>query len=108
MTGPVLRTDLVTVFRLRAFVPPEIAERVRADLRALYGVRHVMVSVDPGHEAALVTADVDPSAADKVLEDIREIGVASGRPQPVPRREDHARGHRPDRRDEARLGGGPR
>ena len=39
MTGPILRTDLVTVFRLRAFVPPEIAERVRADLRGLQGVR---------------------------------------------------------------------
>jgi uncharacterized hydrophobic protein (TIGR00271 family) len=77
MTGPVLRTDLVTVFRLRAFVPTEIAERVRADLRGLDGVRHVMVSIDPGHETALVTGDVDPSAADRVLEDIREIGIAA-------------------------------
>jgi uncharacterized hydrophobic protein (TIGR00271 family) len=77
MTGPVLRTDLVTVFRLRAFVPTEIAERVRADLRGLDGVRHVMVGVDPGHETALVTADVDPAAADRVLEDIREIGIAA-------------------------------
>ena len=77
MTGPILRTDLVTVFRLRAFVPPEIAERVRADLRGLQGVVHVMVSVDPGHETALVSADVYPSAADRVLEDIREIGIAA-------------------------------
>jgi uncharacterized hydrophobic protein (TIGR00271 family) len=75
MSGPVLRTDLVSVFRLRAFVPGEIAERVRSDLRGLHGVRHVMVAVDPGHETALVTADVDPSAADRVLEDIREIGI---------------------------------
>ena len=75
MSGPILRTDLVSVFRLRAFVPGEIAERVRSDLRGLDGVRHVMVAVDPGHEMALVTADVDPSAADRVLEDIREIGI---------------------------------
>ena len=77
MTGPVLRTDLVTVFRLRAFVPTDIAERVRADLRTLSGVRHVLVTVDPGHETALVTADVDPAAADKVLEDIRRIGIGA-------------------------------
>ena len=75
MSGPILRTDLVSVFRLRAFVPGDIAERVRSDLRGLDGVRHVMVTVDPGHETALVTADVDPSAADRVLEDIREIGI---------------------------------
>ena len=75
MTGPVLRTDLVTVFRLRAFVPNELSERVRQDLRALQGVRHVMVTFDPGQPTALVTADVEPAAADKVLEDIREIGV---------------------------------
>jgi hypothetical protein len=75
MSGPVLRTDLVSVFRLRAFVPGDIAERVRSDLRGLDGVRHVMIAVDPGHETALVTADVDPSAADRVLEDIREIGI---------------------------------
>ena len=77
MSGPVLRTDLVTVFRLRAFVPIEIAERVRSDLRRLQGVRHAMVTVDPGHETALVTADVDPSAVDMVLEDIREIGIGA-------------------------------
>jgi uncharacterized hydrophobic protein (TIGR00271 family) len=75
MSGPILRTDLVTVFRLRAFVPPDIAERVRADLRTLPGVRHAMITVDPGHETALVSADVEPAAADKVLEDIREIGI---------------------------------
>jgi uncharacterized hydrophobic protein (TIGR00271 family) len=77
MTGPILRTDLVTVFRLRAFVPNELAERLRSDLRALPGVRHVMVTDDPGQPTALVTADVDPAAADRVLEDIREIGVAA-------------------------------
>ncbi len=77
MTGPILRTDLVTVFRLRAFVPKDVAERVRADLRGLRGVRHVMVNADAGHETTLVTADVDPAAADRVLEDIREIGIAA-------------------------------
>jgi len=75
MTGPILRTDLVSVFRLRAFVPGEVAERVRTDLRALHGVRHVMLTVDPGQPTALVSADVDPAAADRVLEDIRAIGV---------------------------------
>jgi uncharacterized hydrophobic protein (TIGR00271 family) len=77
MSGPILRTDLLSVFRLRAFVPGEITERVRSDLRALDGVHHVMVAVDPGHPIALVTADVDPSAADRVLEDIREIGIGA-------------------------------
>jgi uncharacterized hydrophobic protein (TIGR00271 family) len=77
MSGPVLRTDLVSVFRLRAFVPGQIAERVRSDLRGLDGVHHVMVAVDGGHPTALVTADVDPSAADRVLEDIREIGIGA-------------------------------
>jgi uncharacterized hydrophobic protein (TIGR00271 family) len=75
MSGPILRTDLVSVFRLRAFAPIEIAEQVRSDLRGVDGVHHVMVTVDSGHETALVTADVDPSAADRVLEDIREIGI---------------------------------
>jgi uncharacterized hydrophobic protein (TIGR00271 family) len=75
MTGPILRTDLVTVFRLRAFVPNEVVERVRADLRGVPGVRHVLVTSDPGQSTSLVTADVDPAAADRVLEDIREIGI---------------------------------
>jgi uncharacterized hydrophobic protein (TIGR00271 family) len=75
VTGPILRTDLVSVFRLRAFVPTEVVERVRGDLRGLHGVRHVMVTTDPGQSTSLVTADVDPAAADTVLEDIREIGI---------------------------------
>jgi uncharacterized hydrophobic protein (TIGR00271 family) len=77
MTGPILRTDLVTVFRLRAFVSDEVVERVRADLRGLQGVRHVLVTSDPGQPTSLVTADVDPAAADRVLEDIREIGIGA-------------------------------
>jgi uncharacterized hydrophobic protein (TIGR00271 family) len=75
MTGPILRTDLVSVFRLRAYVPSEVVERVRTDLRGLQGVRHVMVTTDPGYPSALLTADVEPAAADRVLEDIREIGI---------------------------------
>jgi uncharacterized hydrophobic protein (TIGR00271 family) len=75
MTGPILRTDLVSVFRLRAFVPNEVVERVRTDLRGLQGVHHVLVTRDPGQPTALITADVDPAAADSVLEDIREIGI---------------------------------
>jgi uncharacterized hydrophobic protein (TIGR00271 family) len=63
------------VFRLRAYVPGEVAERVRGDLRGLRGVRHVMVTNDQGDPKALITADVDPAAADRVLEDIREIGI---------------------------------
>jgi uncharacterized hydrophobic protein (TIGR00271 family) len=78
VSAPILRTDLVHVFRLRAFVARETAERVRADLGVLPGVRHVMVSDDPGADAALVSADVDPAAADRVLESIREVGVAAG------------------------------
>jgi uncharacterized hydrophobic protein (TIGR00271 family) len=77
VSAPLLRTDLVHVFRLRAFVAREAAEQVRADLRALPGVRHVMVSDDPGSDAALVSADVDPAATDRVLESIREIGIAA-------------------------------
>ena len=75
MTGPILRTDLVTVFRLRAYVPTEVVERLRDDLRGVQGVRHVLVTRDPGQPTALITADVDPAAADMVLEDIREIGI---------------------------------
>ena len=60
MTGPILRTDLVTVFRLRAFVRNEIAERVRADLRGVQGVRHVMVDIDPGHETARSSGRTSP------------------------------------------------
>jgi uncharacterized hydrophobic protein (TIGR00271 family) len=77
MTGPILRTDLVSVFRLRAFVSHDAAEGVRADLRGLEGVRHVMVTRDSGQATSLVTADVEPAAADRVLEDIREIGVGA-------------------------------
>jgi uncharacterized hydrophobic protein (TIGR00271 family) len=75
VTGPPLRTDLVTIFRLRAFVPREISERVRENLRGLEGVRHVLVSIDPGHDPVLITADVEPGAADTVLEAVREIGI---------------------------------
>jgi uncharacterized hydrophobic protein (TIGR00271 family) len=77
VNAPLLRTDLVTVFRLRAFVSRERAEPVRSELRALPGVRHVLVTDDPGHETALVSADVDPAAADRVLDAIRRIGVAA-------------------------------
>ena len=77
MTGAVLRTDLVTVFRLRAFVPDQVVERVREDLRGVPGVHHVMVIGDRGQPSSLVTADVDPAAADRVLEDIREIGIGA-------------------------------
>ena len=75
MTGPILRTDLVTVFRLRAYVPTDVVERLRDDLRAVRGVRHVLVTSDAGEPTAMVTADVDPAAADAVLEDIRRIGI---------------------------------
>ena len=77
MTGPILRTDLVTVFRLRAYASSEVAERLRDDLRGLRGVHHVMVTSDPDQPTALITADVDPAAADRVLEDIREIGIGA-------------------------------
>ncbi len=77
MTGPILRTDLVTVFRLRAYARSEVAERLRDDLRGLRGVHHVMVTSDAGAPTAVVTADVDPAAADRVLEDIREIGIGA-------------------------------
>jgi uncharacterized hydrophobic protein (TIGR00271 family) len=77
VSAPLLRTDLVTVFRLRAFVTRDVAERVRAELRDLAGVRHVMVSDDPGRDTALVSADVDPAAADRVLDSIRRIGIAA-------------------------------
>jgi hypothetical protein len=43
VNAPLLRTELVTVFRLRAFVSREHAEPVRSKLRALPGVRHVLV-----------------------------------------------------------------
>jgi uncharacterized hydrophobic protein (TIGR00271 family) len=50
---------------------------VRSELSALPGVRHVLVTDDPGHETALVTADIDPAAADRVLNEISRIGVAA-------------------------------
>jgi hypothetical protein len=75
VNAPLLRTDLVTVFRLRAFVSRERAEAVRR--RALPGVRHVLVTDDPGHETALVNADLDPAAADRVLDEISRIGVGA-------------------------------
>jgi Domain of unknown function (DUF389) len=77
VNAPLLRTDLVTVFRLRAYVLRERAEAVRSELRALPGVRHVLVTDDPGGETALVSADVDPAAADRALDEISRIGVAA-------------------------------
>jgi hypothetical protein len=77
VNAPLLRTDLVTVFRLRAFVSRECAEPVLRELRELPGVRHVLVTDDPGHETALVSADVDPAAADRVLEALPGIGVST-------------------------------
>jgi uncharacterized hydrophobic protein (TIGR00271 family) len=77
MTGPILRTDLVTVFRLRAYAPSDVAERLRDDLHGVRGVHHVMVATDPGERTALITADVDPAAADRVLEDLRQVGIGA-------------------------------
>jgi uncharacterized hydrophobic protein (TIGR00271 family) len=66
------------VFHLRAYVPPEQVDTVARALGERPGVRHVALSgVTSDGGAALVTAEVEPEAADAALDDLTGLGVAA-------------------------------
>jgi uncharacterized hydrophobic protein (TIGR00271 family) len=64
------------MLHLRVFGAAPVMERVAESVSALPGAAHV-TRTDAGHEAghALVTADVDPDAADAALQALNALGV---------------------------------
>jgi uncharacterized hydrophobic protein (TIGR00271 family) len=64
------------MLHLRVFGAAPVMERVADSVSALVGAEHV-TRADAGHEAgqALVTADVDPDAADQALQALSALGV---------------------------------
>jgi uncharacterized hydrophobic protein (TIGR00271 family) len=64
------------MLHLRVFGPAPVMERVAESVSALPGAEHV-VRTDAGNDAAqaLVTADVDPDAADAALQALSALGV---------------------------------
>jgi len=64
------------VFHLRAYVPPEQVEAVARGLGEREGARHIVLSgVTADSGAALITAELDDSAADDALADLTALGV---------------------------------
>ena len=64
---------------LRAYIPAGQIERVEASLEDLPDVRHVVrMGTSASGEVELLSADVDPRAADEVLSLLQQLGIASG------------------------------
>jgi len=63
---------------LRAYIPAGQIERVEASLEDLPDVRHVVrMGTSASGEVELLSADVDPRAADEVLSLLQQLGVPS-------------------------------
>jgi uncharacterized hydrophobic protein (TIGR00271 family) len=67
------------MLRLRSSVPHHQADEFAALLRELDGVRRVVQQTDEAvpHDAYVFVADVEPIAADRLVEAISDLGVAS-------------------------------
>jgi uncharacterized hydrophobic protein (TIGR00271 family) len=65
------------MLRLRSSVAHHRADEFGALLREMEGVRRVVQQADEGveHEAYVFVADVDPSCADRLVEEIGELGI---------------------------------
>ena len=65
------------MLRLDSFVPPELLDDVRATLGGLPGVRHVTTGAPTIDGMVALSADVDASSADAIIQRLADLGIAS-------------------------------
>jgi uncharacterized hydrophobic protein (TIGR00271 family) len=65
------------MLRLDSFVPPELVDGVNATLVGLPGVRHVTTGAPTADGMVALSAEVDASSADAVIERLAHLGIAS-------------------------------
>jgi uncharacterized hydrophobic protein (TIGR00271 family) len=65
------------MLRLDSFVPPELVDEVSAALVGLPGVRHVTTGAPTADGMVALSAEVDPSSADAIIEQLANLGIAS-------------------------------
>jgi uncharacterized hydrophobic protein (TIGR00271 family) len=65
------------MLRLDSFVPPELVDDVSATLIGLPGVRHVTTGAPTADGMVALSAEVDPSSADAIIEQLAHLGIAS-------------------------------
>jgi uncharacterized hydrophobic protein (TIGR00271 family) len=65
------------VLRLRVYTPPERADAVGARLGPLPGVRHLVVGGQTFGGMVELSGDIDPNAADVVLDTLREFDLGA-------------------------------
>jgi uncharacterized hydrophobic protein (TIGR00271 family) len=65
------------VLRLDSFVPPELVDDVSVTLVGLPGVRHVTTGAPTADGMVGLSAEVDASSADAVIERLAHLGIAS-------------------------------
>jgi uncharacterized hydrophobic protein (TIGR00271 family) len=65
------------VLRLDSFVPPDLVDEVSAALVGLPGVRHVTTGAPTADGMVALSAEVDPSSADAIIERLAHLGIAS-------------------------------
>ncbi len=66
------------MLQLRAFATPERVASAGEQLRVIKGVRHVLIGRNTVDGAAMITGDVEPEAADGVLNILRDLGFDPG------------------------------
>jgi uncharacterized hydrophobic protein (TIGR00271 family) len=65
------------MLRLDSFVPPDLVDEVRTALVALPGVRHVTTGPRTADGMIALSAEVDATSADAVIERLADLGIAS-------------------------------
>ncbi len=65
------------MLRLDSFVPPDLVDDVSAALVGLPGVRHVTAGAPTADGMVALSAEVDASSADAVIERLAGLGIAS-------------------------------
>jgi uncharacterized hydrophobic protein (TIGR00271 family) len=65
------------MLRLDSFVPPALVDDVTATLVGLPGVRHVTTGSPTADGMVPLSAEVDASSADAVIEQLAQLGIAS-------------------------------
>jgi uncharacterized hydrophobic protein (TIGR00271 family) len=65
------------MLRLDSFVPPDLVDEVNATLVGLPGVRHVTTGASTADGMVALSAEVDASSADAVIERLANLGIAS-------------------------------
>ena len=65
------------MLRLDSFVPPDLVDEVSATLVGLPGVRHVTTGAPTADGMVALSAEVDASSADAVIERLADLGIVS-------------------------------